>query len=230
MKTTRIEQHNTVRLVDSRCDREDSDHALMTLAGGNDSATAMLLDLTSMTSGRTRAEAGDNPQIPRNFLVSAVPLASVVNAAFAYPAGSGTGGARFNDESVGAWYCSDTIAIAKAEVEHHRGRFLADGRLSSAQMAFTAYLADFNSDMVVLARTSDASLLDPHAYGASQQFAHQCRAGGTPAIRYPCVRRSDGQNIAALAPSIVQNVRRGLTYDVHWAGGVFTWARGVRRP
>jgi len=224
MRVQHVELRDGIRLVDSRYDQERS-HALEALADGDAERAAVLVDLVRATSARVRAERGDDPAFARNVLVTGVPLAHVINASFAYPPGAGSGGARFNAEDFGAWYCSLEISTAQAEVEHHRARFLREGRISSAELAFTAYLADITSQGAVLARTADAPLLDPDSYAASQAFAHECLGRELPVIAYPSVRRPGGRNAAALVPHVVQRVRRGRTFAVQWAEGLFSWRR-----
>lgn len=227
MRFAHVDVRDTVRLVDSRYDTagDDVPHALATLAGDDAAATADLVDLVGLTSARVRAERGDSPDFGRNVLVSGVPLAAVVNAAFAYPAGAGTGGGRFNDEYVGAWYAAEDTATARAEVEHHRRRFLLDGGIDRARLRFTAYLSDLTAEAAVLTGRADRRLLDPDSYIASQSFASQCRGGGVGAISYPSVRAPQGRCVAVLVPSLVQHVRRGPTADVTWADDRFSWRR-----
>ena len=220
MRVRHLELHDTIRLIDSRHDTEQT-HALHALADDDAEATATLVDLVQVTSARTQAEIGLNPAFARNVLVAGVPFAAVINAAFTYPSGSGLGGGRFNREHFGAWYCSDALDTAKAEVGFHRGGFLRDSRIGLAEMAFTAYLADVNGDLAVLAASSDADHLHSSSYVASQGLADECRTYQLSGIRYPSVR-SAGMNTAVLSPHVVQHVRRTKTYSAHW-DGEFHW-------
>jgi RES domain-containing protein len=228
VRIAHVDRRDTVRLVDSRHDSgtgsgSEASHALAALADDT-GRLADLVDLTGLTSSRERAEQGDSPYFGRNLLVSGVPLAAVVNAAFTYPAGSGAGGGRFNDERVGAWYAGHDLATARAEVEHHRRRFLADARIVEATLSFTAYLSDLTADAAVLSARADRRLLDPQSYAQSQAFARQCLDAGIGAVDYPSVRAPAGRCVAILLPSLVQRVRRGRTRSASWAGGRFTWA------
>lgn len=222
MKVQHIELHDTVRLIDSRHDSEDS-HALHALTDDDAEATATLMDLVRLTSARTLAEEGKDPAFVRNVLVAGVPLASVINASFAYPSGSGLGGGRFNREDFGAWYCADELSTAKVEVAFHRTRFLRDAHIGNAEMAFTAYLADVNADVAVLAPPGDAELLQADSYVASQGFADQCRERQLAGIRYPSVRVPTGMNTAVLVPNIVQHVRRTKSYAAIWDDTDVQW-------
>jgi RES domain-containing protein len=215
---------DTIRLVDSRYDETDSaPHAFEPLVGGDAHALADLVDLAQLTSQREVAERGDSPDFLRNVLVAGVPLAAVINAAFAYPSGAGTGGGRFNGERVGAWYAGEEVATARAEVEHHRRVFLLDAGITEAQMSFTHYLSDVNADAVVLSASRDRRLLDPDSYAMSQAFARQCRHDQVGVVRYPAVRAPGGRCVAVLVPHLVQNLRRGRPIAVSWTAGAFAW-------
>ncbi len=229
MRHGHVDLRDTVRLVDSRYDGTDvaGPHALSRLAD-DDHVVADLVDLVGLTSARERAERGDSPDFGRNVLVSGVRLAAVVNAAFAYPAGAGVGGGRFNDERVGAWYAGQDTATARGEVEHHRRRFLLDAGIVRADLRFTAYLSDLTAEAVILARRPDRLLLAPTSYVASQEFARQCRRDGVGAICYPSVRVPAGRCVAVLVPNLVQHVRRSVTFDVTWTDGRFGWVRPSR--
>ncbi|MDO8732957.1 MAG: RES family NAD+ phosphorylase [Actinomycetota bacterium] len=222
MRVQHLELHDTMRLIDSRHDTEAS-HALHALTDDDAETTAVLVDLVRVTSARTQAELGQNPAFARNVLVAGVPLAAVINAAFTYPSGTGFGGGRFNREQFGAWYCSDGLDAAKAEVAFHRARFLQQSRIDQAEMAFTVYLADVNGDLAVLAARADAEYLHPDSYVASQNFADECRARQLSGIRYPSVRLAGALNTAVLIPHLVQHVRRSNTYAAHWDGSSMQW-------
>lgn len=224
MRIQHLELHDTIRLIDSRHETEDS-HALQALTDDDAEVTAALVDLVRLTSARSAAELGQNPAFARNVLVAAVPLAAVINAAFTYPAGSGLGGGRFNSEYFGAWYCSDELGTAKAEVAFHRARFLQQSRIARADMAFTSYLADVNGELAVLTSRSDAQFLYPSSYVASQGFADECRARLLSGIRYRSVRAKTGMNTAALVPHVVQHVRRTKSYAAHWDGQDLQWSQ-----
>lgn len=222
MRVQHLELHDTIRLIDSRHDTEDG-HALHALTDDDAEATATLVDLVRLTSARTQAERGENPVFARNVLVAGVPFAAIINAAFTYPSGSGLGGGRFNREDFGAWYCSDELATAKAEVAYHRARFLRHSRIDQAAMAFTVYLADINGDLAVLAPRADAAFLHRDSHVASQKFADECRAQQLSGIRYPSVRIESGLNTAVLVPHLVQRVRRAKSFAAHWDGHGLQW-------
>lgn len=223
MRIAHVDVRDCVRLVDSRYDLPGTaPHAFDALA--NDPATvADLVDLAQVTSARDIAERGDNPDFARNLLVAGVRFADVINAAFAYPPGHGTGGGRFNDERVGAWYAACELPTAQAEVAHHRARFLVDGGILAAELSFTPYVADVNADLAVLTPRTDRALLQPDDYLASQHFADTCRGQQIAGIRYPSVRRRSGTNVVALVPHVVQNVRRQPPRTARWDRGRFTW-------
>lgn len=222
MRVQHLELHDTIRLIDSRYDIEQS-HALHALTPDNAEATATLVDLVRLTSARSQAELGQNPAFPRNVLVAAVPMARVINAAFTYPSGSGLGGGRFNREHFGAWYCSDELNTAKDEVAFHRARFLLQSRIAEADMAFTGYLADINADLAVLAPRADAEFLHSNSYLAPQALADECRAQQLAGIRYPSVRSRGGFNTAVLVPHVLQHVRRSKSHAAHWDGHELHW-------
>ncbi len=226
MRRQHVDIRDTVRLVDSRYeDGTDVPHALARLVGDDDGAIADLVDLVQATSGRAVAERGDSPDFPRNVLVAGVPLAHVINAAFTYPAGAGRGGGRFSDERVGAWYAGESVAVARAEIEHHRRVFLVDAGITTAELSFTPYRADVSAPAAILDPRADRALLDPDSYARSQDFAHGLRGSGTGVVRYPSVRAKDGWCVAVLIPHLVQHVRRGRPAKVGWSDGRFAWQR-----
>ena len=202
MRREHVDLRDTVRLVDSRYEGADSTaHALDALVADDSTSLANLVDLVQLTSAREVAERGDSPDFARNVLVAGVPLAAVINAAFTHPAGAGRGGGRFNDERVGAWYAGEERSTARAEVEHHRRRFLLDAGIVAAALSFTPYLADVNAEAIVLNALRDQ----------------------VGVIRYPSVRAAAGGCVAVLVPNLVQNVRRGTALAVTWAHGAFVW-------
>ena len=95
-----VRQRDTHRLVSSR-HLPGADSVLTRIAEDDDLAAVFELD--AATNDRLHAEHGAMPGIGPEELVAAVPLAAVVNAAFAHPHPMG---ARFNGPDRGAWYAA----------------------------------------------------------------------------------------------------------------------------
>ena len=114
---TAIDQRDTHRLVPSRYSPRGESVLVRIADPGDDAHLAAIFELDSATNDRLLAERGLLPGIGPAELVFAVPLASVINAAFchAHPLGS-----RFAGADRGAWYTGFAVETAHAEVAFAR--------------------------------------------------------------------------------------------------------------
>ena len=175
-----------------------------------------LAALSSVTDERLLAERGLLPAISPYELVSGVPYAHVINAAFTYahPLGS-----RFNNADRGAWYSAFQLPTAQAEVAFHKTVHLAEVGRYEDEVEFDDYLADFNGEYHDLRRTKRfAVCLDPTSYVASQTLAEKLLESGSSGIIYPSSRRPRGTCLACFDPKRVVNVRRAGRLRFSWHG------------
>ena len=209
---SQIRRRDTHRLIPSKYSSQD---ALEHIA---ESATELrdLLDLTDATDEITLTARGQLPAISPNELVSGVPHARIINAAFIYahPAGS-----RFNSADRGAWYAAFQLTTAQAEVAFHKSVHLAEIGRYVDEVQFDDYLADFNGEFHDLRRARRfVTCLDPTSYVASQSLAEKLLERGSSGVIYPSARRSRGTCLACFNPKDVRNVRKGRRLRFIWRG------------
>jgi hypothetical protein len=210
---TIVRQYDTHRLVPSR-HLPGGDSVLASLAD-DDAQLRAIFDLDHATNDRLLAQTRLLPGIGVDELVSAVPHAPVVNAAFchAHPLGS-----RFNGPDRGAWYAAFDIATAQAEVAFHKSVQLAEiGRFEDV-VTYDDYLADFSAGFHDVRGRGFRACLDPASYVESQALAERLMGAGSLGVRYPSVRRKSGACVACFRPALVMNVRRAKTYTFEWDG------------
>jgi hypothetical protein len=213
-RTHLLRQFDTCRLVPSRfAAREDS---VLAAIAEDDAHLADLFDLDNATNERLRAQRGLLPGIGIEELVSGVPNATLVNAAFTYAHPQGS---RFNGPERGAWYCSFDVQTALAEVSFHKTvEYEEIGRFDDS-VTYENLLADFTSEFHdIRSDTRFAPCLDPGSYVASQRLAARLMEKGALGIIYPSTRHPDGTNLACFRPALVANVRRGEAYRLTWSG------------
>ena len=210
--TSLIHRRDTHRLIPSRYGGRG---ALEELAD-----TVMEIEdlaaLSSVTDERSVAERGLLPAISPYELVSGVPHAQVINAAFTYahPLGS-----RFNNADRGAWYAAFQLLTAQAEMAFHKTIHLAEVGRYEDEVEFDDYLADFNGEYPDLRRAQRfAACLDRTSYVASQTLAEKLLESGSPGVVYPSTRRPRGTCFACFDPKRVVNVRRAGRLRFCWRG------------
>ena len=150
---------------------------------GDDAHLAAIFELDSATNDRLLAERGLLPGIGPDELVFAVPLASVINAAFchAHPLGS-----RFAGPDRGAWYAGFEIETAHAEVAFHKSVELAEIGTPDESITYDDYQADFAGAFHDLRETAGwTSCLSPTSYVASQTLAARLLEAGALGVVYP---------------------------------------------
>ncbi len=156
------------------------------------------------------------PGLQRHELVSHIPYASVINAAFVY---TSTGGSRFNAPFRGAWYAGKSVTTAQAEVIFHAtARQSAMGEFTD-DLSYDEYLADLAGEYhdLRISRGFDYAL-DSSSYIQSQLLAQVLLEKGSLGIVYPSVRHAGGICISCFRPALVANVRKGRRFRFHWAG------------
>ena len=150
-------------------------------------------------------------------MLAAVPLAAVVNAAFAHPHPLG---ARFNGPDRGAWYAAFDLVTAQAEVGFHKTVQLAEIGMPDDSVTFDDYLADFSADFHDLrAAPGFRAVPLPASYEASQALAADLLENGALGIVYPSVRRQGGTCLACFRPALVGHVRRTKRWRFTWRNG-----------
>ena len=153
-----------------------------------------VMELVGWTNDRLVAER--IVRLPQNEWVYGTPNASVVMAAFLHVA---PGGMRFNGPELGAWYASDDIRTAAAEVGHHLRREATARSVPTMSRTYGTYTATLLSDYLDI-RGQQAKYPDVYAsdrYDASQQFGEHVRASSGAGILYTSLRHQSGNNVVA---------------------------------
>jgi RES domain-containing protein len=228
-RVTLIRQFDTRRLVPSKY-ADDGASALARIAD-DDAHLRDIFDLDHATNERLLGEHDLLPGIGLDELVSGMPYAHIVNAAFchAHPLGS-----RFNGPARGAWYAAFDLETAQAEVAYHKSVELAEVGWQDEEITYDVYLADFSAQLHDVRRDDRfEACLAPDSYRASQALAQRLLEDGSLGIVYPSVRRPRGVCLACFRPALVMNVRKGETWRFRWEGGaepVIKRVRGGARP
>jgi RES domain-containing protein len=219
-----LRQLDTHRLVSSKhLPRAES---VLTAIADDDRHLQEIFELDAATNDRALAERQLLPGIGLAELVSGVPHAHVINAAFchAHPLGG-----RFNGPDRGAWYAAFELDTAQQEVAFHKSVQLAEIRRFQDVVTYDDYLADFSATFHDLrGRRVYRGALDPESYVESQRLANQLLGRDAIGVVYPSVRAAGGTCLACFRPAVVANVRRAKTYRFTWSGSpepVITTAR-----
>ena len=209
---SRIRQLDTYRLVPSK-----HGHRVLASIADTDAHLREIEELDGATNDRLLAQSGLLPGIHRAELVSGVPFADIVNAAFthAHPLGS-----RFNGPDRGAWYAAFKLQTAQREMAFHKTLELVEIRRRHDDVTYDAYLADLAGDYHDLrGAKAFAPCLSPDSYVASQTLAERLLHADSHGIVYPSVRDPRGGTcMVCFRPAAVTNVRKGKTYRFRWAG------------
>lgn len=209
-----IDRRDTHRLVPSRFSPRGE--SVLTRIADDDGHLHAIFELDDATNDRLLAEGGLLPGIGPAELVAAVPLASVINAAFchAHPLGS-----RFAGPDRGAWYAGFELETAHAEVAFHKSVELAEIGWPDESITYDDYQADFAGAFHDLRGARGfASSLAPGSYVASQALASALLDAGSLGVVYPSVRREGGTCLACFRPALVTHVRRTGTWRFTWRG------------
>ena len=155
---------------------------------------AAVMDLVGWTNDRLVAER--IARLPQTEWVYGTPNASIVMAAFLHVA---PGGMRFNGRELGAWYASDDIRTAAAEVGHHLRRETVARDVATMSRTYRTYTATLLGGYLDI-RGQQAKYPDVYAsdrYKASQQFGEDVRASSGAGILYTSLRHQLGNNVVA---------------------------------
>jgi len=164
---------------------------------------AAVMDLVGWTNDRLVADRIS--RLPQTEWVYGSPNASIVMAAFLHVA---PGGMRFNGPELGAWYASDDIRTAAAEVGHHLRRETAARNVTTMTRTYRAYAATLLGDYLDI-RGQQATRSDVYAsnrYDASQKFGEEVRASGGAGLLYDSLRRRTGVNVVAHRPRNIMDI------------------------
>lgn len=148
-------------------------------------------------------------RLPQSEWVHGRPNSSIVLAAFLHVA---PGGGRFNGPDLGAWYASDTIRTAAAEVAHHLRRETVARSEPEICRVYRSYVAQLEGKFVDV--RSDVTLHAPDSYEASQAFGEAERQAGTDGIVFNSVRHAGGTNVAAFRPSKICDVVQAEHFSI----------------
>ncbi len=211
---TPVKRVGTHRLIQSR--HLPGGESVLTGIADDDRHLAALFEVDAATNERLLAERGRALAIGPAELVTAVPHAAVINAAFTHPHPLG---ARFSRPDRGAWYAAFELDTAKAEVAFHKSIELAEIGSPAESVTYDEYLADFKVDFHDLRKARGfRTALDPKSYLASQALAAAMLDAGSLGVVYPSVRRGDGTCLACFRPSLVSHVRPGARWRFVWDG------------
>lgn len=210
-----VKRAGTHRLIPSR--QLPGGESVLTGIADDDEHLRALFEMDAATNERLLAERGRALAIGPDELVTAVPHAAVINAAFCHPHPSG---ARFNGPDRGAWYATFELDTAKAEVAFHKSIELDEIGSPNESVIYDEYLADFKADFHDLREARGfRSSLDPKSYLASQALAAAMLEAGSLGVVYPSTRREGGTCIACFRPALVTHVRPGARWRFTWADG-----------
>jgi hypothetical protein len=164
---------------------------------------ALVMELVGWTNDRLIADR--LARLPRAEWVFGVPNASIVMAAFLHVA---PGGMRFNGPELGAWYASDELRTAAAEVGHHlRRETVARGKTSMTR-TYRAYATTLLGNYLDI-KGQQATRPEVYAsdrYDAAQKLGEQIRASSGAGLLYDSLRRRGGCNVVAHRPRNITEI------------------------
>ena len=164
---------------------------------------AAVMDLVGWTNDRLIVERV--ARLPQSEWVYGTPNASIVMAAFLHVA---SGGMRFNGPDLGAWYASDDVRTAAAEVGHHLRRETVARSLDTMRRTYRTYTATLLGDYLDI-REQQAQYPEVYAsdrYDASKKFGEDVRSSGGAGILYTSLRRKSGINVVAFRTRNITDV------------------------
>lgn len=182
-----------------------------------------LFELEGWTNDRLSAELGLLHVIPAEEWVTG-PMSSVVMAAFCHPP---AGGARFSDETRGAWYAGRTLETAIAESTHRRGRELEEIGETDARMQMRLYNADFDATFHDVRDRGWDAAHEASGYTAGQELGRALFDAGSNGMLYRSIRHAGGECIVCFRPKLVMNVRVAGHFEYRWQDGHETAVRRI---
>jgi hypothetical protein len=207
-----VRQFDTHRLVPSK--HLPRGESVLTAIADDDAHLRAIFELDAATNDRLLAEHQRAAGIGLDELVSGIPCARVVNAAFCHPHPLG---ARFSSAVRGAWYAAFDLETSQAEVAFHRSVQLAEIDRFDDTATYDDYLADFSASFHDLREgPAYAACLNAASYVESQLLAERLLDGGSLGVVYPSARRAGGTCVACFRPALVMNVRRSATFEFVW--------------
>jgi hypothetical protein len=188
-------------------------------------ADMVLLD--GATNDRIQGEQQGLAGISTYELVYGIPNAHIVNAAFTH---TSEAGARFNDQTRGAWYAAEELETSIAEVTYHKARRLAEivvpglpwERPDEETATYDDWLADFRCTFHQLESGDEffaGCLLPepvPQCYAASQKAARLLIDMQSNGLVYPSVRRAAARCVVCFRPALVYHPRRGERLEIRF--------------
>jgi hypothetical protein len=164
---------------------------------------ALVMELVGWTNDRLIA--GRLARLPQAEWVYGVPNASIVMAAFLHVA---PGGMRFNGPELGAWYASDELRTAAAEVGHHLRRETIARAKTTMTRTYRACATTLLGNYLDI-RGQQATRPEVYAsdrYDAAQKLGEQVRASGGTGLLYNSLRRRPGINVVAHRPRNITQI------------------------
>jgi hypothetical protein len=174
-------------------------------------ATAADLNAVTELAGWTndRLVAHRIARLPQSDWVYGRANASIVMAAFLHvaPAGVSSGGMRFNNGELGAWYAAASLTTAAAEVGHHLRREAVDRGLERLARTYRSYTCKLlGSYLDIRGQNAPPDVYASDSYLASQQLGEAVRAKGGDGIVYVSLRHHGGTNVVAHRPRNIQDI------------------------
>jgi hypothetical protein len=164
---------------------------------------AAVMELVGWTNDRLVADR--IARLPQSEWVYGVANASIVMAAFLHVA---PGGMRFNGPELGAWYASDDLRTAAAEVGHHlRRETVARGKASMTR-TYRAYATTLLDNYLDIrgGQAARPGVYASDSYDAAQKLGEQVRGSGGAGLLYDSLRRSTGSNAVAHRPRNITDI------------------------
>ena len=175
-----------------------------------------LFELEGWTNDRLSNELGLLHTVPREEWVAG-PMASVVMAAYCHPHAAG---ARFNDNTRGAWYAGRDLATALAESTYRRTKELQEIGVLEARVQMRLYHADFDAPFHDVRGGDPAweAVHNPDDHAAAQELGMTLFRSGANGIAYDSVRHAGGECVVSYRPRLVTNVRPAGHFEYRWHG------------
>jgi hypothetical protein len=169
------------------------------------------MELVGWTNDRLVADR--IARLPQTEWVYGVPNASIVMAAFLHVA---PGGMRFNGPDLGAWYATDDIRTAAAEVGHHLRRETVACSLTTMSRTYRAYAATLLGDYLDIRgqQTRRPGVYASNRYDASQKLGEEVRASGGAGLLYDSLRRRNGVNVVAHRPRNIADIMQTDHFEI----------------
>jgi len=186
-----------------------------------------LAEIDGATSGRLEAQQQGSGKLHRGELITGLPHAAFINAAFSYWRPRELN--RFNGPDRGAWYSALDVQTTQLEVAFHITRELDRVGDYNAVVDYAEMFASFAGEFVDLRDVDprpDCLHPDPTVgYPAGNAVGDAARSAGQNGIVYPSVRHPGGTCLVALWPTAVQSVTQGRVLRAAWTGSrIPAWA------